>query len=73
MNWSEVARRAITREALSIKAEEEGLTREEVLLLIEMEGIEIFKEKTPLSEEVLQSILKEREKRRIERLRQVGI
>ncbi|MCI4408244.1 MAG: hypothetical protein JHC26_04070 [Thermofilum sp.] len=44
VNWSEIARRAITLEAFSIKAEKEGLTREEVLLLMEMLNIKTTEE-----------------------------
>ncbi|NAZ24344.1 MAG: hypothetical protein GU357_01080 [Thermofilum sp.] len=72
MNWSEIARRAITLEALSIKAEKEGLTREEVLLLMEMLNIKTTEEKAVLEEDILQSLLRQREKRRIEKLSKVG-
>jgi hypothetical protein len=74
VNWSEVARRAIIREVLSIKAEEEGLRREELLLLMEMEGIELPEEKkVSIGEEELQAKMKERERRRLERLKKVGL
>jgi hypothetical protein len=72
VNWSEIARRAITLEALSIKAEKEGLTREEVLLLLEMLNIKTTEEKAVLEEDILQSLLRQREKRRIEKLSKVG-
>ncbi|AGT34563.1 MAG: hypothetical protein QXX32_07505 [Thermofilum sp.] len=72
VNWSEIARRAITLEALSIKAEKEGLTREEVLLLMEMLNIKTTEEKAVLEEDILQSLLRQREKRRIEKLSKVG-
>jgi len=72
VNWSEIARRAITLEALSIKAEKEGLTREEVLLLMEMLNIKTTEEKAEVEEDILQSLLRQREKRRIEKLSKVG-
>jgi hypothetical protein len=72
VNWSEIARRAITLEALSIKAEKEGLTREEVLLLMEMLNIKTTEEKAGVEEDILQSLLRQREKRRIEKLSKVG-
>ena len=38
INWSEVARRAIIEKLLAIKAGEEGLTREELAMLLEATG-----------------------------------
>jgi hypothetical protein len=74
VNWFEIARRAIIREILSIKAEKEGLRREELLLLMEMEGIDLPEEKkVSISEEKLQARMKERERRRLERLKKVGL
>jgi len=74
VNWFGIARRAIIREILSIKAEKEGLRREELLLLMEMEGIDLPEEKkASISEEKLQARMKERERRRLERLKKVGL
>jgi hypothetical protein len=74
LNWFEIARSAIIREVLSIKAEKEGLRREELLLLMEMEGIDLPEEKkVSISEEKLQARMKERERRRLERLKKVGL
>jgi hypothetical protein len=74
LNWFEIARSAIIREVLSIKAEKEGLRREELLLLMEMEGIDFpEKKKVSISEEKLQARMKERERRRLERLKKVGL
>jgi len=70
VNWSEVARRAIVSEVLSIKAVEEGLKREELELLMKAEGFELPKEEEILvSEEELQAKVKERERRRLEQLK----
>lgn len=38
VNWSEVARRAIVEKLLSLKAGREGLTREELAMLLEVMG-----------------------------------
>jgi hypothetical protein len=74
VNWSEVARRAIIKEILTIKAEEEGLGREELSLLMEIESIELPEErKVPISEEELQAKVKNRERRRLGKLREVGL
>jgi hypothetical protein len=74
VNWSEVARRAIIKEILAIKAEEEGLNREELSLLMEIESIELPEErKVPISEEELRAKVKDRERRRLGKLREVGL
>ncbi|MDK2372679.1 MAG: hypothetical protein QI197_04805 [Candidatus Korarchaeota archaeon] len=73
VNWSEVARRAIIKEILSLKAREEGLTREELEVLIEISGIEFPSGLAPrISEDELLKRMRERERRRIERLKEVG-
>jgi len=74
VNWSEVARRAIIKEILTIKAEEEGLGREELSLLMEIESIELPGErKVPISEEELQAKVEDRERRRLGKLRELGL
>jgi len=69
VNWSEVARRAIVREVLLIKAVEEGLEREELELLMRIEGFELPEEEAPVGEEELQARVKERERKRLETLK----
>ena len=65
VDWSEVARRAIAREALKMKALEEGLTREEVELLTEIMGLP----RLPAEGEGLLEQVEERERRRLEKIR----
>ncbi len=74
VNWSEVARRAIIREILSLKARDEGLTKEELEALIEISGIEFLsRHEPPISEDELQKRMRERERRRAEKLEEVGL
>lgn len=74
VNWSEVARRAIIREVLSLKARDEGLTREELEFLIEISGVEFPPRHEPSTgEDELQKRAKERERRRMEKLREAGL
>ena len=74
VNWSEVARRAIIREILSPKARDEGLTKEELEALIEISGIEFLsKHEPPTNEDELQKRIRERERRRAEKLKEVGL
>ncbi|MEM1958189.1 MAG: hypothetical protein QXX76_08000 [Archaeoglobaceae archaeon] len=62
VNWSEVARRAIIREALAIKGREEGLSKEEFEILLKASGVEISR-MTQMDEELHEKVL-ERERRR---------
>ena len=70
VNWSEVARRAIIREILRIKAVEEGLTIEELDILLDIVGAGEAVP-SPLVEETLQAKVRERERRRIKRIEEV--
>ncbi len=70
VNWSEVARRAIIREILRIKAVEEGLTIEELDILLDIVGAGEAVP-SPLDEESLQAKIRERERRRIRRIEEV--
>ncbi len=70
VNWSEVARRAIIREILRIKAVEEGLTIEELDILLDIVGTGKAVP-SPLDEETLQAKVRERERRRIRRIEEV--
>lgn len=62
VNWSEVARRAIIREALAIKGREEGLSKEELEILLKASGVEISP-MTQMDEEMHKKVI-ERERRR---------
>ena len=74
VNWSEVARRAIMREVLSLKARDEGLTKEELEFLIEISGVEFPSRHEPsIGEDELQRKMREREKRRMEKLKEAGL
>ncbi len=69
INWSEVARRAIIEKLLAIKAGEEGLTREELAMLLEATGRRIPTRSYDYSRELkLLEKIKERESRRIKYL-----
>lgn len=69
VNWSEVARRAIVEKILSLKATREGLTREELAMLLEATGrsMPVRKYGHSVERNFLEAI-KKREKRRRELL-----
>ena len=71
INWSEVARRAIVRELLFLKAEEEGLEMSELLLLMDTIGAE--RAAVRPDEEELQRIIREREEKRSEKLKEAEV
>ena len=73
INWSEVARRAIIKEILSLKARDEGLTREELEILIEASGLEFPSSLPSIPEDELQRRMIEREKKREKRLREAEL
>ena len=45
VNWSEIARKAIIEKLLALKAVEEGLTREELVILLELDFLRKIKER----------------------------
>ena len=65
VNWSEVARRAIVKEILHMKARDEGLTLRELDLLLEVSGVTVTGEEPTTDEAELQKRMRERERRRI--------
>jgi len=72
VNWSEVARRAIIEKLLAIKAGEEGLTREELAMLLEATGMRIPTRSYDYGRELeLLEKIKERERRRIKYLKEL--
>ena len=72
INWSEVARRAIIEKLLAIKAGEEGLTREELAMLLEATGMRIPTRSYDYGRELeLLEKIKERERRRIKYLKEL--
>jgi len=72
INWSEVARRAIIEKLLAIKAGEEGLTREELAMLLEATGRRIPTRSYDYSRELkLLEKIKEKERRRIKYLKEL--
>ena len=72
INWSEVARRAILEKLLTIKAGEEGVTRGELVMLLEVAGRRIPTKSYDYRRELefLEKI-KEREKKRIKYLKEL--
>ena len=72
INWSEVARRAILEKLLTIKAGEEGVTRGELVMLLEVAGRRIPTKSYDYRGELefLEKI-KEREKKRIKYLKEL--
>ncbi len=71
INWSEVARRAIIKEILRIKAYKEGLNIEEINSLYEIASLEAETSAMKFNEAALQRKLRERERRRMKRLEEV--
>lgn len=72
INWSEVARQAIIERLLRIKSSRDGLTREELAMLLEIRGIEIPRVEYPAEKELaLMKRIKERERARMKRLREL--
>lgn len=62
------------KEILSLKARDEGLTKEELEALIEISGIEFLSKHEPsISEDELQKRMRERDRRRVEKLKEVGL
>jgi len=72
INWSEIARRAIVRKILSLKACDEGLNREEFSLLLEIMGETGEVKKYPIEEELhFLKLIRERERKRMEFLKEL--
>ena len=72
INWSEIARRAIIKELLLLKAGKEGLTREELNMLLELLGIEFTPREYPYDVEIeMLKKIRERERKRINFLKKV--
>lgn len=72
VNWSEVARKAIIRRLLSMKASREGLTREELAVLLESMNISLRAEDYGYERETeFLERIKERERRRLELLKRL--
>jgi len=66
VNWSEVARRAIVEKLLSLKAGREGLTREELVALLEVMGKKTAAKSYSYGREVeFLKKIEDREKKRI--------
>ncbi|RLE65420.1 MAG: hypothetical protein DRJ47_05395 [Thermoprotei archaeon] len=72
VNWSEIARKAIIEKLLALKAVEEGLTREELVILLDVTGRRFITESYDYAKELdfLRKI-KEREERRIRYLKRL--
>jgi len=69
VNWSEVARRALVEKLLSLKAGREGLTREELAVLLEVMGKKVAARSYSYRREIeLLEKIKDREKKRIKSL-----
>ena len=72
INWSEIARRAIVRKILSLKAYDEGLSREEFSLLLEIMGETGEVKQYPIEEELhFLKLIRERERKRMEFLKEL--
>jgi len=72
INWSEIARRAIVRKILSLKACDEGLSREEFSLLLEIMGETGEVKQYPIEEELhFLKLIRERERKRMEFLKEL--
>lgn len=66
VNWSEIARRAILRELLKLKARKRGLTRKEVLMYMSLIGMSTEIKAYGYDKEIeLLNKIKEREKYRL--------
>ena len=72
INWSEIARRAIIEKLLLLKAQDEGITRKELMMLLEItrRRISIRSYKYDKEIEFLEKI-KKREKKRIDLLKRL--
>mgnify|MGYP000613179770 CR=1 FL=1 len=72
INWSEIARRAIIEKLLLLKAQDEGITRKELMMLLEItrRRISIRSYKYDKEIEFLEKI-KKREKKRINLLKRL--
>jgi len=65
VNWSEVARQAIIEKLLRLKSSRDGLTRGELLTLLEIKGMEMPREEHVAEKEwAFLRKIKERERRR---------
>ena len=65
INWSEVARQAIIEKLLRLKSSKDGLTKEELSMLLEIKGMEMPREEHAAEKEwAFLRKTKEREKRR---------
>jgi len=72
VNWSEVARRAIIEKLLTLKASREGVTRDELTMLLEVTGKSVVAKSYDYNMELkLLKKIEEREKRRIKYLREL--
>ena len=72
VNWSEVARRAIIEKLLTLKASREGVTRDELTMLLEVTGKSVVAKSYDYNMELkLLKKIKEWEKRRIKYLREL--